>query len=466
VKVTTEESEGSQIVLDMEIEPERIEKAMERAYRRIVSRVNVPGFRRGKAPRAMIERVVGRETLMSEAMEILLPEAYQEAVNQTGIDPVDVPKLDVVSAEPLSVRATVAVRPRVEMGDYRAIRQSQQPVEITEEQVDKTMESLRESRGQWIAVERASETGDLVTIDIRGRTESKEFLNSQALQVLLDPERPVLAPGVVEQIAGMQAGDHKAFDIALPEDFADKEIAGQEAALEVAVNAIKERQVPEMDDELAKDMGEYASVDELRTAIRREMEEQAQAQARRSLEASVVDAVVEQAKVEPPQTWVDRQAQALRESTQQRLRGQGISEPRYLQVTGRTEASYMEELASDARRHLRRTLVLNAVADAEGITVTDEEVDTAIEQAAGAGEGTVSPEERERLRPNVRSVLREQKTVARLVEIAEGAEGSGEQEEEDQEDATERPTRKDGAADEAEPSAEPEATTAQSEAEE
>jgi trigger factor len=466
VKVTTEESEGSQIVLDMEIEPERIEKAMERAYRRIVSRVNVPGFRRGKAPRAMIERVVGRETLMSEAMEILLPEAYQEAVNQTGIDPVDVPKLDVVSAEPLSVRATVAVRPRVEMGDYRAIRQSQQPVEITEEQVDKTMESLRESRGQWIAVERASETGDLVTIDIRGRTESKEFLNSQALQVLLDPERPVLAPGVVEQIAGMQAGDHKAFDIALPEDFADKEIAGQEAALEVAVNAIKERQVPEMDDELAKDMGEYASVDELRTAIRREMEEQAQAQARRSLEASVVDAVVEQAKVEPPQTWVDRQAQALRESTQQRLRGQGISEPRYLQVTGRTEASYMEELASDARRQLRRTLVLNAVADAEGITVTDEEVDTAIEQAAGAGEGTVSPEERERLRPNVRSVLREQKTVARLVEIAEGAEGSGEQEEEDQEDATERPTRKDGAVDEAEPSAEPEATTAQSEAEE
>jgi trigger factor len=466
VKVTTEESEGSQIVLDMEIEPERIEKAMERAYRRIVSRVNVPGFRRGKAPRAMIERVVGRETLMSEAMEILLPEAYQEAVNQTGIDPVDVPKLDVVSAEPLSVRATVAVRPRVEMGDYRAIRQSQQPVEITEEQVDKTMESLRESRGQWIAVERASETGDLVTIDIRGRTESKEFLNSQALQVLLDPERPVLAPGVVEQIAGMQAGDHKAFDIALPEDFADKEIAGQEAALEVAVNAIKERQVPEMDDELAKDMGEYASVDELRTAIRREMEEQAQAQARRSLEASVVDAVVEQAKVEPPQTWVDRQAQSLRESTQQRLRGQGISEPRYLQVTGRTEASYMEELASDARRQLRRTLVLNAVADAEGITVTDEEVDTAIEQAAGAGEGTVSPEERERLRPNVRSVLREQKTVARLVEIAEGAEGSGEQEEEDQADATERPTRKDGAVDEGEPSAEPEATTAQSEAEE
>jgi trigger factor len=441
VKVTKEEVEGSQVVLDMEIEPERVEKAMERAYRRVASKVNIPGFRRGKAPRAMIERAVGRDTLMSEALELLLPEAYQEAVNETGIDPVDVPKLDVVSAEPLSVRATVAVRPSVEMGDYRAIRQSQQAAEVTDDQVEKALDSLRESRGQWADVERPSASGDLVTIDIRGRTESKEFLNSQGIQVLLDPDRPVLAPGVVEQMIGMQAGDHKAFDITLPGDFADQEIASQEAALEVVLSAIKERQIPEMNDELAQEVGSYSSVDELRTAVRQELEDQASSQARRNLEDSVVDAVVEQAKAEPPQSWIDRQAQALRESTQQRLREQGISEAQYLQVTGRTEATYLEDLASSARRQLRRTLVLNAVADAEEIVVTDEEVDAAIDQAASAGD-RMSPEERERVRPNVKSVLREQKTVARLVEIAEGS--GGDERQDRQEEAADQPTGETG----------------------
>jgi trigger factor len=463
VKVTTEELEGSQVILDMEIEAERIEKAMERAYRRIAPRVNIPGFRRGKAPRAMIERVVGRETLMSEALEILLPEAYQEAVIQTGIDPVDVPKLDVVSAEPLSVRATVPVRPRVEMGDYRAIRQTQQPVEITDEQVNTTMESLRESRAEWVEVERACAIGDLVTIDIRGRTEAKEFLNSQGIQVLLDPERPVLAPGVVEQIASMAIGDHKAFDIALPEDFADKEIAGQEAALEIAVTAVKEKQVPELNDALAAEMGEYSSVEELRSAVREELEGQSQAQARRSLEESVIDAVVEQAKAEPPQAWIERQAQALRESTQRRLRDQGISEEQYLRLTGRTEASYMEDLTSDARRQLRRTLVLDAVAEAEGIDVSDEEVDAAIDQATGAGQARANSEERERLLKNVRSVLREQKTIARLVEIAEGADADGEQEEE--EAAAAAPAKGRGKK-RVESEGKPEVATTQSEAEE
>lgn len=422
MKVTASEIEGSQVVLDMEIEPERVDKAMERAYRRVASRVNVPGFRRGKAPRIMVERLVGREALMNEAIEALIPEVYQEAVRETGIEPVDQPKLDIVSAEPLSVKATVPVRPKVELGDYRAIRQSEQIPEVTDEQLERTLESLRQSRVQWVPVEREIQSGDLATVDIKGRVEDRTFVDSQGIQVILDPERQIIAPGVVEQILGMKAGDRKAFDVALPQDFSEKDLAGKEAILEVGVTKIEEKQVPALDDELARSLGEYSDLEALRQAVRKELEEQVKAQARQNLEDSVLAAVIDQANAEPPTPWVEGQAEALRRNTQQGLGREGLTMEQFLGFSNRTEESFQEELHNNARRQLKRTLVLDAVADVEGITVSDEELNTALEQAIAGRGGRVDAAERERLRANLRSLLRERKTVARLVEMATGGE--------------------------------------------
>lgn len=426
MKVTASEIEGSQVVLEMEIEAERVEKAMEKAYRRIVSRVNVPGFRRGKAPRVMVERLVGRETLMNEALEILIPEAYDEAVRETGIDPVGQPELDIVGAEPLSVKATVPVRPKVELGDYKAIRQTLETPEVTEEQVDNTLESLRQSRAEWVPMEREARAGDLVTIDIRGRADDETFIDSQNLHVVLDPERQIIAPGVVEQIIGMKPEDRKALDVTLPDDFAKKELAGKEATLEIGINEVKEKQVPELDDELAKSLGDYSSVDELRASVREQLQKQAEAEARHNLEESVVAAVVDQAKAEPPEVWVEEQAKALVESTKSRVSLEGLSFEQFLRFSDRTEKAFEEEMESTARRQLKRSLVLDSVAKEEGIEVTDEEVETAVEKALSEYQGKVTAEERERIKSNYRPRLRERKTVDRLVEIATGGQDAAE----------------------------------------
>ncbi|MGI5836563.1 MAG: trigger factor [Chloroflexota bacterium] len=426
MKVTASEIEGSQVVLEMEIEAERVEKAMEKAYRRIVSRVNVPGFRRGKAPRVMVERLVGRETLMNEALEILIPEAYDEAVRETGIDPVGQPELDIVGAEPLSVKATVPVRPKVELGDYKAIRQTLETPEVTEEQVDNTLESLRQSRAEWVPMEREARAGDLVTIDIRGRADDETFIDSQNLHVVLDPERQIIAPGVVEQIIGMKPEDRKALDVTLPDDFAKKELAGKEATLEIGINEVKEKQVPELDDELAKSLGDYSSVDELRASVREQLQKQSEAEARHNLEESVVAAVVDQAKAEPPEVWVEEQAKALVESTKSRVGLEGLSFEQFLRFSDRTEKAFEEEMESTARRQLKRSLVLDSVAKEEGIEVTDEEVETAVEKALSEYQGKVTAEERERIKSNYRPRLRERKTVDRLVEIATGGQDAAE----------------------------------------
>lgn len=423
MKVTSSDIEGSQVQLDMEIESERLDKAMDRAYRRLASRVNVPGFRRGKAPRALLERMIGREALMEEALEILVPEAYTEAVKETGIDPVGQPKLDVLSAEPLSVRATVAVRPTVKLNDYRSIRQSLEEPEVTEAQVNDAVESLRESRAQWVPAEREAKAGDMVSMDIVARTDSDTFLNEKDINVVLNTEREILAPGVVEQLIGMKAGDRKAFDVTLPDSFSKPELAGKEAAMEVGVGEVKEKQLPDLDDEFAKSLGEYQDVAALRTAVREELQLQSRSQARRSLEESVLAAVVDQAEVEPPAPWIEEQAAALRENTQSQVSREGMSFDQFLQFSNLTQDSFNDEMQTAAKRQLKRALVLDAVADAEGIELSNEEVDAALEQAVASRQGrTVSADERERLRSNLRSALRERKIVDRLVQIAEGRE--------------------------------------------
>lgn len=420
MKVTTSEVEGSQVVLEMEIEPERVEKAMDRAYRRIVSRVNVPGFRKGKAPRHLIERLVGRDTLVNEALEILLPEAYQEAIREAGIEPVDSPKLDVISAEPLSVRATVPVRPKVELGDYHSIRQSQETFEITEEQVEQALEELRQSRAQWVPVEREAGVGDMLGMSLMGRAGDTTFLDARDASVVLDPNRPILTPGVVEQLVGMKPGERKEIHLALPEDHSDRELAGKEVVLEAAVGDIKEKQLPELDDSLARSVGEYTTLDELRIAVRRELEEQARVRARRDLEESVLQAVIQQARAEPPAPWVEEQAETLRSNTVDRLKRDGLTFEQFLRIGNETEESYRSQLLSAARTQLQRALVLSAVANAEGISVSDDEVDAALSEAAGSRGGKMDAAERERFRSSLRTLLKDRKTLDRLVAIAEG----------------------------------------------
>ena len=426
MKVTSSDIEGSQVVLEMEIEAERLEKSMERAYRRLASRVNIPGFRRGKAPRALLERMIGREALMEEALEILVPEAYQEAVTETGIDPVGQPKLDVVSAEPLMVKATVPVRPKVTLGDYRSIRQSLEVPEITEPQVEDALQSLREQRAQWVPAEREAGSGDLVTIDIAARSDEESFLNEQGVSVVLNPEREILAKGVVEKIIGMKAGDHQAFDVTMPEEFSKNELAGKEAAIEVTVSEVKEKQVPELDDEFAKSIGDYADVAAVRTAVREELEQQSRSHARRNLEESVLNAVVDLAEADPPATWVDEQAASLRQNTETQIKREGISLEQFLQISNLTEDAFMDETRTAAKRQLKRALVLDAVAAAEEVDLTDDELNAAVEQAIASRQGrTITAEERARLGSNLHSALKERKTIDRLVQIAEGQDDAG-----------------------------------------
>jgi trigger factor len=424
MKISTEPIENSQVALNIEMEPVEVDKYLEKAYTRLVRRVSIPGFRKGKAPRDILERHIGKDALFREALEDLIPTAYQEALGSQEIDAIAQPQFELIQTEPLIFKAVVPLKPAVKLGDYTQIRIESKPVEISKEDIETAIEQLRHQQAILSPVDRPVQFDDLVTIDIEGERDGESFpiRKDVVYEVIREARLPL--PGFAEKLEGMSKGEEKSFVLSYPPDYEMKELAGKEHAFKVTVTEIKEKRLPEVDDEFARNLGKEGLAS-LREQIASNLKARAEERARLELEQKAVDAAVGLSEVEYPPVLAEREIDRLL-SDEARQFTEGITGlENYLKTLNKTMDNHREELRPMANRRVVRSLVLGEIAEAEKIEVDDSEIDAEIEKMVK--DADKQAEEVRKLfslpqaRDSIKQFLVGQKTVGRLVQIATGS---------------------------------------------
>jgi len=423
VKVTNEKTENRQAFLTIEMEPAEVEASLEKSYSRLVKKTNIPGFRKGKAPRAVLERYIGRESLVEDALNNLLPEAYEKAIKEQKIEAFASPSIEIAQTDPVVFKATVPLPPTVELGDYHHIQVTPEPVELTEDDVNAVIEQLRHRQATWEPVERPVEFDDLVVLDIESNIEDKPFINRKAVQYQVLRDLPFPAPGFAEQLLGMKRNEEKEFKLQFPSDSPRGELAGKEPSFKVKITEIKQERLPELDDEFARGVSpDYKTLDSLRERVSADLKLRAEEKARIDFEERVIEAVVDLAKLEFPPILVEHEVDRLLNQRLQRG-DQGLEE--YLRSINKTEEELREELHPLATKRVTGSLVLGKVAEEEKIEVSAQEVDTEIENMIKNSTG--NKDELQKLlstpqsRESIEQALITRKTVQQLVEIAKGS---------------------------------------------
>lgn len=426
MKATLEKLENDRVSLEIEVDSAQVESALERAYRKVVRKVNLPGFRKGKVPRAVLERHFGVEVLYEEALDELLPKAYSEALDETQIEPIDHPHLDVIefaAGKPFRFKAEVQVKPEVTLGDYKGVAVKRVYERVTEEQVDTVLERYRESLAQLVVAERdVVEAGDFVTIDFEGFVGGKPFQGGAGKNYQLEIGSGRFIPGFEDQLIGATVGAETEVNVTFPEEYHHDELAGAEALFKVTVSEIKVKELPELDDEFAKDVGDKETLAELRMMIRENLEKEANRKADDALRNAVIDEVTDRSEVNLPDILIDRERDSIAQDFLRDLRFSGVDPDAYLEANNLTEDNLKEEFTPQAERRAKAALVLEAISKAEGVSVSSADVDARIDEMAGP-ESETNKEYRERLnqpetRERLKSSLQVTKTIDLLVEMA------------------------------------------------
>ena len=423
MKVSTEPIENSQVALNIEMEPVEVDRYLEKAYNRLVRRVSVPGFRKGKAPRDILERHIGKDALFREALEDLIPTTYKEALESQEIDAIAQPQFELIQTEPLIFKAVVPLKPAVKLGDYTQIRVESKPVEISKEDIEATIEQLRHQQAILSPVDRPVQFDDIVTIDIEGERDGESFPIRKDVVYEVVREARLPLPGFAEKLEGMSKGEEKSFVLSYPLDYEMKELAGKEHAFKVTATEIKEKKLPEVDDEFARNLGKE-DLASLREQIASNLKARAEERARLELEQKAVDAAVGLSEVEYPPVLAEREIDRLL-SDEARQFTEGITGlENYLRSLNKTIDDHREELRPMANRRVVRSLILGKVAEAEKIEVADSEIDAEIEKMV-KDEDKQADEIRRffslpQARESIKQFLVGRKTVERLVQIATG----------------------------------------------
>jgi trigger factor len=387
MNVSWEKIEKNRGVLTVEVESEKFDEALDKAFRKVVKKVNVPGFRKGKVPRNIFEKRFGVESLYQDAVDILLPEVYAEAVKQSGITPVDRPEIDIVQIEkgqPFKFTATVDVKPEVELGEYKGIEVEDKAVTVTEEDVQAELDKMRERHAELVVLEEGEEAkeGDIALIDFEGFKDGVAFEGGTGKNYSLVLGSKTFIPGFEEQVIGMKKGEEKELNLTFPEDYHNKDLAGQAVVFKVKVNDIKRKVLPELDDEFAKDVSEFDTLEELKKDIEATLLKRREEEKKQQIERTVIEKAAESAKVDIPQGMIRTEVDNLLRDFEMRLRQQGLTLELYTQFTGQTEESLREQMKPDAEKRVRNALVLEAIAKAENLTVSDEEFEEELQRLA------------------------------------------------------------------------------------
>jgi trigger factor len=423
MKVSAEPVQNCQATLNIEMEPAEIEKYMEKAYNRLVKRVSVPGFRKGKAPRDVLERQIGKDALFKEALEDLIPETYKEALEEQKLEPIAQPQFELVQTEPLLFKAVVPLKPTIMLGDYTGIKVESKPAEVTEEDIEETIVQLRHQEAVLSPVDRPVQFDDMVAIDIEGEEEGESYpiRKNVIYEVARGSKLPL--PGFAEKLEGMSKGEEKSFVLSYPMDYEMQELAGKEHAFKVTVTEIKEKKLPEVDDELAKTLGKE-DLASLREQLASNLKARAEERARLEMEQKAVDAAVELSEVEYPPALVDREIDRLL-SEEARQFTEGITGlENYLKTINKTMDDHKAELRPMADKRVVRSLVLGKIAEDEKITVEESEIDAEIERMLKDADKEAEEMKKffslPQARESIRQFLIGRKTIELLVQIAKG----------------------------------------------
>jgi len=381
-----EKKENNKAFFNIEIEEKEFEKAIQKAYLKNRNRFNIPGFRRGKAPRKIIELNYGEGIFYEEALNIILPEAYDEAIENLGLEPVDTPEVDIEQLEkgkPVILKVEVTVKPEVKLGNYKSIEVEKVEYNVTDEDIDRELKTVQEMNGRIIdAGDRESKEGDILTIDFEGYIDGEQFEGGTAQNQVVEIGSNRFIPGFEEQLIGKKKGEEVEVNVTFPEDYFEESLRGKEALFKVVIHEIKEKELPELDDEFAKDVSEYETLEEYKNSIRERLEKEAKEKEKVELEERIIEKVVESAEIDIPEVMIEHQIEREINEFDYRLRLQGLNIDRYLELTNTDMDAFKEEMTPVAKRRVKTELVLEAIAKEENIEVTEEDIDEELERMA------------------------------------------------------------------------------------
>ena len=427
MKVLSKKIENSEAFLTVEMEPAEVEKALVKSYANLVKKTSVPGFRKGKAPRAVLEQHIGKENLLEDALNELLPKACAEAIKEEKIEPFAQPVITISKTDPVVFKATVPLPPNVKLGNYRRIRIKPERVKSGKSEVDAVIEQIRHQQAIFEPVERQVAAKDLVGLNISSSIEGKPFINDERAQCQVTSDLGSPVPGFAEQLLGMKRDEKKEFKLKLPDDYHDSEQAGKEALFKVKIIEIKEERLPEINDDLAKGVAsDIKTLGSLRKRISTDMKRRAEEKARLEYEEQVIDAVAAKSQVDFPPILVNLDIEQMINQELQNWQMAAKSREEYLERLNRTSVEELQrELRPYAHQRVIKYLVLGEVVKAEKIDVVDAEIDAEIERMT---KNIVSKKEEQQKflnspqsREKVKQLLMSQKTIQRLVEIAKGS---------------------------------------------
>ncbi|MHB7935150.1 trigger factor [Staphylococcus haemolyticus] len=382
---TWEKKEGNEGLLKVTVPAEKVDKALDQAFKKVVKQINVPGFRKGKVPRPIFEQRFGVEALYQDAVDILLPEAYGEAIDETGINPVAQPEINVTQIEKgkdFEFEATVTVEPEVQLGDYKGLEIEKQDSELTDEDLQEAIDhSLGHLADMVVKEDGAVENGDTVNIDFDGYVDGEQFEGGQADGYDLEIGSGSFIPGFEDQLVGVKTGEEKDVVVTFPEEYHAEELAGKEATFKTKVNEIKYKEVPELDDEIANELDSDAnSVDEYKENLRKRLSEQKAEEAENVEKEEAINKATDNATIDIPQAMIDTELDRMVQEFGQRIQQQGLDLQTYFQISGQDESQLREQMKDDAEQRIKTNLTLSAIADKENIEANDEDIDKELEK--------------------------------------------------------------------------------------
>lgn len=386
MSVQVEKLEKSMAKLTIEVSAEEFDSAINKAYQKSKGKISMPGFRKGKAPRAMIEKMYGAGIFYEDAANILIPDAYENAAKESELEIVAQPEIDLVQAEkgkPFIFTATVAVKPEVTLGEYKGIEVEKKSVEVTDEEVNAEIDKVRESNARMITVDdRAAQDGDTVVIDFDGYVDGEQFEGGKADDYTLVLGSHSFIDTFEEQLVGKNIGDDVEVNVTFPDQYQAEELQGKPALFKVKMKEIKVKELPELDDDFAQDVSECDTLDAYKEETKNKLLESKENEVKREKEEAVVDKIIENASMDIPEQMVEAQTRQMTQEFAQRLQAQGLSIEQYMQFTGLTAQKMMEELQPQALKRIQSRLVLEAVVAAENIEATDEDFQKELENMA------------------------------------------------------------------------------------
>ena len=381
---SVEKQEKSAVELVIEIGGEEFEAAVQKAYLKQRNKINVPGFRKGKAPRKIIEGMFGSGVFYEDAINELYPKAYADAVEQEKLDVVSWPNVEVLEAgkDGLTFKATVTVRPEVKLGEYKGLTAEKEEVKITDEDIDNELKPYINRASRMVTVEREAQNGDTVVIDFEGFKDGVPFDGGKAEGHSLELGSGAFIPGFEDQLVGTKAGDEKDVNVTFPEDYHAEDLAGAPVVFKVKVHEVKEKQLPTVDDEFAKDVSEFDTLEAFKKDLADKLTERREAQAKRAFEAAIMEQVMDNMEVEIPDAMVAYETDQMVEDMARRIQAQGIPFEQYMAMTGMTIDIVRSQAAAAAMERVRRDLALGAVVAAENIEISDEDLEAEYKRLA------------------------------------------------------------------------------------